>query len=79
MVGPKLYGSVAHSPKTTASGAASFLAVLRVKFTLRRDSILRSSFQSHLADAADNIVGGLFVLIHGDYFDGRGLVVGAQD
>ena len=36
-------------------------------------------FHSHMADSADQIVGGGLAVFHGDGFDGRGLIVRAQD
>src|SRR5579864_9830620 len=37
------------------------------------------SFDADVADAPDQIIGGGFSFFHGQYFDGIGLVVGAQD
>ncbi len=36
-------------------------------------------FDSHMADAADDVVGGGLAIFHGYDFDGIGLVVRAQD
>jgi hypothetical protein len=36
-------------------------------------------FQTDVADAADQVVGGAFALCQGYYFDGRRLVVGAEN
>ena len=42
-------------------------------------AISRLRFQTDVADAADEVVGGAFAVGHGDYFDGRRLVVGAEN
>src|ERR1017187_1584179 len=44
---------------------------------INQQSALR--FQSHVTDAADKVVGGCLAIFHDNDFDGRGLIVGAQD
>ena len=38
-----------------------------------------SGFHRHMADAADQVVGGGFAFGHGDTFDGRRLMVGTEN
>jgi hypothetical protein len=36
-------------------------------------------FQSHVTDAADKVIGGGLAIFHDQNFDGRGLIVRAED